>query len=297
MNNIYKLIRYAIVIVLILSIAHITLAEEDGKKNFLWEIESKNNIVYLLGSLHLFKEEDYPLDPEIERAFDNSQVLVFEIDPDSVSAPEVQNLMLKKSIYENGKTLKENISPETYNSISEKIKELGLEIQNFNNFKPWFVSITLALLKLQNLGFDPNRGIDRHFFNKAKKDKKETKSLETVEFQLNLFADLSPKIQEEMLQQTLKDLDIIEEHMNDIVGYWKNGNTKNLKEIIFESLDDYPELYAKIFKERNHDWLKQIEPFLNENQNYMVVVGSGHLLGKDGLINLLEEKGYKVKQL
>ena len=48
--------------------------------------------------------------------------------------------------------------------------------------------------------------------------------------------------------------------------------------------------------DRNHAWMPKIEELLAGDRDAMVVVGSLHLVGEQGVVNLLREKGYAVEQ-
>ena len=268
----------------------------DGK-SCLWKVQSEKNTVYLLGSVHILKQENYPLKKSIEQAFDDVQKLVFEIHLDSAETLSVQMKILSKGMYSDGSTLQENIDEETYSLVTEKAEELGLGIEQMSRFKPWFVTVTLITLKLQKLGFDPNYGVDKYFFKKAKEAGKEIAGLETVEYQIDLFDSLSKMNQKDLILQTLKELDVLEEEIDDLIDAWRMGHSVKLEDMVLKSFKEYPEIYRKFIYERNISWLPQVESLLKINKNVLVIVGAGHLLGNDGIISLLEKRGYSAEQL
>src|SRR5919112_5225100 len=131
------------------------------EKSFLWKVDSDQNSLYILGSIHLLNKEAYPLKQSIENAFEQAKKLVFEIDLRSANPEKIQQLMLQKSASTDGTVLHQNVSNETYESVAKRAKELGIDIRLLNSFKPWVVATTIAAMKLQQLGFDPKLGIDR----------------------------------------------------------------------------------------------------------------------------------------
>jgi hypothetical protein len=268
-----------------------------AEKRSLWKIQSKNNVVYLMGSIHYLKPQSYPLDQAMEDAFKNSKKLVLEIDLESMEKEQGQKLIFLKGVYTDGRTLKEGISGETYALAEKELKALGLDMKTFGQFKPWLVAITVSALKLQKLGFDPNHGIDRYFYGRAKKENREVLGLETLEYQINLFDGMSERTQEAMLLQTLKDIHSIEGAIDTIIKAWSSGDMKTLDNVLLRSLKEYPEVYQRLILDRNRAWLPKIESYLSQNENYLVVVGAGHLAGKDSLIEMIMAKGYSVEQL
>ena len=266
------------------------------EKRSLWKVQSKSNAVYIMGSIHFLKPQNYPLDPAMEEAFKGTKKLVLEIDLESVATEQGQKLMLMKGLYTDGRTLKDGVSAETYTLAEKELKGLGLDIKLFNQFKPWFVALTVAALELQRLGFDPNHGVDRYFYQKAKEENKAIIGLETFEYQMDLFDGMSERTQEMMLLQTLKDIHSIEGAVDTIVKAWASGDTSTLDTTLLQNLKEYPEVYQKLILDRNRAWLPKIDSYLSQRENYLVVVGAAHLTGKDGVIEMLKAKGYSVEQ-
>jgi uncharacterized protein YbaP (TraB family) len=268
-----------------------------GNKHFLWKVSSDSNTVYILGSLHLLSNDQFPLAKEYLDAFDRSGVIVFEVDPGTLEKPETVQMMLSKATLKGGKTLDKVLSEDTYKKTRQKLKELGADISLFNKSQPWFVAISLGALKLRSLGVNGDEGVDEYFYRKAIKSGKKVLGLETAEFQEDLLAKAGDANQEKFLLQTITDLDVMEKEFNDLVGAWDEGDTKKFEGLVLKSYKEYPGVYDEIIAERNKRWLPEIEKYLGRKENYLVVVGSGHLVGDEGLISLLRKKGYKVEQM
>ena len=274
----------------------VVTARSEANKSCLWEIITDRNSVYLLGSLHLLKKEAYPLSRAIENAYDNSEIIVFETDLDAMNEPAFQLKMMSAGMYPDGDTLSKNLPEKTYLLLKERLKELNLPVENFDSFKPWFCATVISIAELKKRGFDPAFGIDNYFFSKAKQDSKKRFFFETGEFQINLFTAMEELNQTLFLEQTLKDIEIIETMFPEIVKCWENGDAKNLALIINKSLMEYPAIYERFIIKRNNNWLSMIESFLRQDKNVLIIVGTGHLVGGDGIVELLKNKGYTLKQ-
>lgn len=280
--------------------ASLALAQEKAEKTdktFLWTVKSNSNTVYILGSVHLLKKENYPLNPAIEFAFERANNLVLEVDLNGPGQENLAQSLLKKGMNPDGKTLQESVTPETYQLAEKRAKEIGIEIQAFSRLKPWLVALTISTVKLQSLGFDPNYGVDKYFSDKARKAKKETLGLETVAYQINLFDGMSSSAQEMLLLQTLKDLDVMEKEVTRIIRSWTTGDIETAEKILLESFREYPDVYQRLISDRNRMWLPQIEGLLKGKEDCLVIVGAGHLVGQGGVIELLRGRGYSVEQL
>lgn len=266
------------------------------EKSFLWKVDSHQNSLYILGSIHLLNKEAYPLKQSIENAFEQTNKLVLEIDLRSANSDKVQQLMLQKGASTDGTFLHQNVSKETYESVATRAKELGIDIRLLNSFKPWIVATTMAAVKLQQLGFDSKLGIDRYFADRAIRSNKPIGGLETAEFQLGLFDQFSAKEQELLLRQSMNEMDHLERNVAEIVRAWKSGDVGSLEKHLLAGMRDYPEIHQKVIEDRNRRWLPQIEGMLSRGENALIVVGAAHLLGTNGVIQLLKSRGYRVEQ-
>ena len=271
-------------------------AVQQTQKSCLWSIQTQSNKFYLLGSLHVLKQDAYPLAAAIGSAYADSRKVVFETDIAALQEPAMQAKMLQLGLYPEGQNLIQNLDGRTRQLLQRKMSELGLPLEQFVRFKPWFLAVTLATFELQRLGFNPNYGLDVHFFNKSKTDAKEIGFLEPPEFQLNLLGKMVKKDQIAFLNQTLKDLEIVNQLAADLVKFWKTGNANDLHELLFRSFKDYPDIHDRLLIQRNKKWVEAIEAIMQENKNVLFVVGAGHLVGPQSVVDLLKKRGYKVKQ-
>jgi hypothetical protein len=271
--------------------------QTSSAKHCLWLVKTpQNKAIYLLGSLHVLKSDAYPLAKAINEAYSLSQKVVFETDLAAMMDPAVQGKMMAMGLYPEGQTLFQNISNEMQSSLKKKMTNLGMPLEHFARFRPWFLAVTLTILELQRLGFSLDYGIDIHFYGKAGMDEKEIGFLEPVDFQLELLGKMNARDQKAFLGQTLKDLDVAAQMADDMLKYWKKGDVKNLYAVLFKSFEDYPQIENRLLRRRNIDWVKKIEEMMAEEKNIFIIVGAGHLIGPGSVVALLKEKGYRVKQ-
>jgi uncharacterized protein YbaP (TraB family) len=299
----FRIRTWNLLVILVLILGHPALAAQRPQEvsvvenpQILWKVQSPKNTIYLAGSIHVLQKEHYPLHHAFDEAFKASSRLMLEVDLAVLSSPLAQMNMLRKGLYLNGETLPTVLSPESYATAKAGLAVLGQHIEDFHRMKPWMVATAVMALELQKLGFESAYGVDRHFLEKAQATGKAIQGLETVEFQLNLFDQLSPSIQEQFLLQTLEDLKNLGTQVSDMVKAWKLGNVQEL-ETLLGGMGEYPELNQALVINRNHDWLPHVERALQEKEPVFIVVGALHLLGKEGLIESLKAKGYVVQQL
>lgn len=292
-----------LILFLALTVSCSTATEiQEQPTSFLWEISSDVNTVYILGSVHFAKSDLYPLNEVIEDAYDLSKTLVVEIDILNTPQEEMTHLLMEKGMYMLGDNLKENISDNLYSQLFERLMEFdnsGVLLNTMTLFEPWVVAITIADLDYMELGYDVEYGIDVYFLNRAQSDKKDILELESAEYQLDIFDNLPNELQIVLLEDIVEN-PTTEEEGEMIFNAWSTGDITTLEEIVFEGIDENPlfqSLNEKLVDERNFRMVDEIEGFLEDDDIHFIVVGAGHLVGENGIVNLLVKKGYKVSQL
>lgn len=266
-------------------------------RSTLWKVSSEKGTMYIQGSAHVLKAKSYPLAPAIELAYSNSTALVLEVDMGKMMSPQTQQLILTKAMLRKPATLKSVLTPQTYEKLSEVAAEAGLPMQTMNPFKPWFATTMITLVKLKKAGLDEQYGLDKYFYEKASKDQKKTIGLESVDFQISLFDSLSNEIPDDFVNRALADLELLETEVDSLLKAWESGDTQTLEKLMTSSFDDFPKMYDRFITARNKAWVKKLSGMMNDGQIYMVVVGAGHLPGKEGVINLMRDRGFSVEQL
>ncbi len=269
-------------------------------KSLLYKVGSASSTVYILGSIHLAKPEIYPLDTVIEQAYKRSDVLVVELDAESEgSMIAMQTAMAQLGMYPNGKSLKTELSAQTYKQLQSYAVKTGLPLHMLEQMKPWVVMLQLSVMEMMRLGYSPELGIDKHFVDQAKQDKKPIMALETIAEQMALLSRDDKAYQDKLLRYTLESMSEMEPMLNKLSSSWKNGDAKAIEKMFLLTMQDDPslnEIYNELITKRNYMMTKKIEGFLKTKKDYFVVVGAGHVIGKEGIVDLLQQRGYKVGQ-
>lgn len=263
----------------------------------VWKITSGENTVYLGGTVHLLRPSDYPLPEEYEQAYQESAVLVFETDISSMNDLSIQAETLKQLTYTDGQSLDTVLNDEAYNALSEYIATIGIPMAMIEQFKPGMIISMLQFLEFQKIGFTP-QGVDAYFNIRAMGDAKTLEELESLEEQIGFLAAMGEGNENEFILLSLSDLDEIAEVMEDMIFAWRTGDNEKLSEMfVADMLNEAPELYESLLRGRNLNWIPQIDKMLADEDVEFVLVGAAHLVGNDGLLELLKARGYKVSQL
>ena len=268
----------------------------DSALHALWELHGKHNTVYLLGSIHVLRQTDYPLAPAVLNAYSNAKSIFMEVDLQEIDSPRMQIELLASARLPEGKTLPSIMGTQRYERAGALAREVGVDISIFDAFAPWFVAEAISQLQLQKLGFQPESGVEMFFLEHARSDGKPVAGLETVHDQIALFDALSMDEQADYLVSSLEEAHDLPKEVNDMVRAWQHGDTVWFADQLKSELGRDPVLYQSILVARNRKWVPKIEALLNDDKNYLVIVGTGHLVGRGSVIELLEKDGIVATQ-
>ncbi len=259
----------------------------------LWQISKGDKVLYLGGTIHVLGQDDYPLPGEFEQAFSKSGKIVFETDLGQARKPDFSEKLMDQMLYLPGETLQDVLDNKTYQRLSNYFSE-KLPMAQIDVLKPGMVVIMMAAIEFQNIGL-VLAGVDEHFWTLAEQDGKKVGALETVDEQLSFLVNMGKGNENELILNTLNDLNKMELMINQIRESWRSGDEAKMKKIILQDMiDTYPELYQSLLVKRNMNWLPKIEALIDDDKTTLVLVGTLHLVGDDGLLQLLRNKGYDV---
>jgi uncharacterized protein YbaP (TraB family) len=278
------------------SVVLTTAARADGALHALWELHGKHNTVYLLGSIHVLRPSDYPLAPAVLNAYGNAKSIYMEVNLQEIDSQQMQMELLASARLPEGKTLPDIMGQERYARAGTLARGLGIDISIFDAFAPWFVAEAISQLQLQQLGFQPTSGVEMFFLEHARSDGKSVAGLETVHDQIALFTALSLDAQADYLISSLEEAHDLPKEVDDMVHAWQRGDTVWFADQLKSEFGRDPALYQSLLVARNRKWVPKIEALLNDDKNYLVIVGTGHLVGQGSVIELLGKDGIVATQ-
>lgn len=263
----------------------------------VWKITKDDKTLYIGGTIHYLSANDFPLPETFDKAYDKSSVLVFETDIQKAKSLEFQQMILKRMMYSDGKNLKQVLNENTLLRLEKHLACRGLPLAGMLTFKPSMVALTITVLEMQRLGL-AEAGVDEFYSKKAINDKKELGKLETIEQQLDFLVNMGKGNEDEMLQYTIKDMEELPNMLQLMKNAWRSGNDKELYKLGIKPFKkDFPGVYKSLLVDRNIAWMPQIDAFLEDEAVEFILVGALHLIGEDGIIEMLKHKGYLVEML
>lgn len=270
----------------------------------LWKASDADNSVYLLGSFHLLKPDDYPLSKDVDMAFADAESLVFEMTPEEMASPALGMQMGQAALRTDGSKLDSELPAATVALLEDwiagngaELQKAGLTAQALQRFEPWFAGLMISIVEMTKQGLDPRLGLDSHFAELATKSGKPTAGLETGVEQIAFLDGMSKEEQLQLLAEALTEASEGSSETARLHSAWRAGDARLLWEDMgMDMKKQYPRLYQRINVARNDAWVPKIERRLAApgTDDTLVVVGALHLLGPDGVVEKLRAKGYRV---
>jgi len=288
------------IVPLVVSLALLALpvhGDEAGHPLTLWKVAGASNSVYLLGSVHLLRSQDYPLPTALNAAYDDADVLYMEIDMDDLDPFAAQSAFTKYGVLHDDRTLHDLMGDDLYEEALAAADAIDIPLDMLKKTEPWYAAMTIEIMMLSRIGFNPALGIEMHMMSKATGDGKPIEGFETVEEQIQFLDGMSLQAQQDMLLSTLTESAKLGEMMDDLINAWRHGDIAQLEADMLDELAKHEELNKALVTDRNSRWVEHIEDLLDDDDDYLIIVGALHLIGPRGVPSQLKGIGYDVQQL
>lgn len=242
----------------------------------------------------MLTEADYPLPAEFEAAYDQADALILEVDLGNLTGSRFNHYLLSKMQLKNT-TLKALISAQNYRQLVVLFSHYGVPEATVNQTVPGILTMQLSQLELKKLGFTA-QGIDQYFYQQALRDEKPIGALETAHFQIDLMANLGQGQEDQLITDTLADLDEMTSIEKPMRIAWRAGDMDQLNTLLVDDFRSHsPTTYKTMLSDRNADWLPKFERYIATDPVELVLVGAAHLVGDDGMLAQLKHRGYTVE--
>lgn len=273
------------------------VAAQEAATTSVWKVSKGEDAVYVGGTIHILPVSEFPLPAAFTETYEKSDTLVFETelpDPTDVGA---QQKMIEAMAYTDESTLKDKLSAETFTALDQYLSMFGANAEQLSRFKPGLVATMLITMEAQRVNMG-GEGVDAYFTQLAKRDDKPREYLETIDFQLNMLANMGVGEEERFISETLSTLPEFKEIMRSTINAWREGDSEAIETLVIDTFKrESPSSFDDVFTKRNQNWVPQIEAMFGDDDKEFVLVGAGHLVGKGNVLELLESKGFKIEQL
>ena len=272
----------------------------EERKGSVWSVSDGDNTVYLAGSVHLLREEDYPISPVYDQAYADSESIVMEVDMAEMMSPQGMMQMQQLGMFGPDDQLSNHLSEELIKRIEaylEKDQMGKMMVLALPRMKPGMVLLSISSVEAMRMNARPDLGLEMVYYQKAAKDGKEVTGLETLEYQMTRFEGISDEEMEKMLSSTMDEAENMADTLGKLIASWHRGEETEIDEIINEEFEDDSKFRQLLLTERNANWVPEVEKAIKGSENVMFLVGAAHLVGKGSVVDLLRKKGYEVKKV
>ena len=262
----------------------------------IWVVKDPDTTIYLFGTFHALDGKSDWFNDEVKAAFDGAGELVLELPPMEDKAA-LQPIIMKYALDTSGKPLSEKLSPEGKERLAKALAGLGAPPTAFDKFKPFFAALTVVMAGAQKLGFTGEQGAEAVLTKAAKDGKKPISGLETIDYQMSLFANMSDADQVKMLEETLKEIEQLGPMFAEMNKHWTSGDADGMAKLMNEMNAQSPAMYKTLLVDRNANWADWIDRRLDKPGVVFMGVGAGHLGGEDSVQALLAKRGIKSERV
>lgn len=284
--------------------------EESYPKNqvAMWEVTSKDTDakLYLLGTIHVAKADTFPLREEITKAFDNSDYLAVEANINEFEKDvSAQVEIAQKCLNADGSKINDHISQETYEKAKAILVDHKLYADLYDMYCPYMWSSLVDNALIMDSDFTAENGVDHTLIDMADEKGKEVLEVESMSFQTDLLLGFSDELYEIMIRESVDNADTYKDELNKLYDAWHNGDTDKAIEVDNEETQDltddekkiYEDYNTQLLTDRNVGMADKAEQYLSEDKNVFFAVGFMHMVGDDGLVALLKDRGYTVTRV
>jgi uncharacterized protein len=262
----------------------------------IWVVKDPDTTIYLFGTFHALDGKSAWFNDEVKTAFDNSSEVVLEIPPVEDKAA-LQPIIMKYAADTSGKAVSDKLSPKAKEKYIKELAAIGAPPTAFDTFKPFFPALTITMANAMKLGFTGEQGAEAILTKAAKDGKKPISGLETMEYQMSLFAGMSDAEQVAMLEQTLDELENFGPLFTEMNKHWNAGDSEGMAKLMNDMEAQSPAMYKTLLTNRNVNWAGWIAERLKKPGTLFIGVGAGHLGGKDSVQNVLASRGIQSERV
>jgi uncharacterized protein YbaP (TraB family) len=259
----------------------------------------------LMGTIHIGPDIGWTFSTAINDGLEQADLFILEIDLNQVSEDEIGSALARMVIIEPPRFLRDLVSPETAKLLEQedaRLTKMGLPFNARKRFKPWYIATSLVEIATRGSGWSGSASAESVIL--AAIGERPIHGLEKFQEQLALLDNLDPNLQDMMLRDTLLGLDEVVEEVHAHAQAWRIGDETYFEELAQEGVDEMPgfeRFYEILLGDRNRRWLPEFRRFLDDpafaDRLIFVGVGTLHLVGEDGLVDLFRSRGYQVERI
>lgn len=270
------------------------LAAPAAAEPALWAVRDADSTLYLFGTVHVLKPDTRWQGPRMEKAWAEAQEVWFEVAPSRAEDPALMQRLMPLMM-DPARPLSKRLPPDLHAKLVQAARQVGADPAGLEPFKPATAAIMLAGLSMVRAGYSPDSGVEKKL--EAQVGTRPVRELETAEQQIRFLVDLPEDVQLSLLDNGLEEIGD-NGHLDQVVAAWAKGDTGVLEKLYLDELRrDHPKAYAVFVADRNRAWTQALAREMAGSGTDFVAVGALHMVGPDGLPELLKARGFRVERV
>jgi hypothetical protein len=271
------------------------------RRGALYRVRHDGKTSYLFGTIHVGKQNFFPLEPEVTRALADASSLVLELDTRAYEP--FQQALAKYGSYPAGQTISQHLSPMALARLNKALAKAGLSLASVEQYRPWLVANILVGTEIEKNGYHRANGVEGFLLSAAVKQKKKVRELESADYQLSLFASLDDAQQERYLLENIAELEngMALKKSAGLIDAWSNADAERIAALTRELTtgDTVSAMFMDrtLLRKRNPEMAANIEAIMKNEKVAFVGIGLLHLVGENGVPELLRQRGYEVEKM
>ncbi len=267
----------------------------------LFRVAKGRQSSYLFGTIHVGEASFYPLAPEVRAALLEASQLVVELD--SRANPAFARAVRAHARYGAGDHIRYHVSTDTLTRLTAALHSVGIAVSSVSHLKPWMLANLLLGLELERSGFHRRDGNEHFLLAQAQTRGTVVAELESADDQLALFATLDEADAERYLREALTQLadGSSLRKAKATIAAWASGEDAALDAMMADAVggDSLMASFTRrvLLDQRNPDMATRIAALMQDGEVSFVAVGLLHLLGPNGLPELLAQQGFQVERI
>lgn len=257
----------------------------------IWKVSDEDSAVWLFGSIHMLPEGMEWRTEIFDNLLDEADRIYFETDLGLAAQPKILALTMERGFARDGVLLNQRIDGKLMSKVRTAAETYAVPVPTLLAMQPWMAASTISVAALTAAGYDPTQGVETTLVSEIPVERQGF--LETAEEQIDAIAGGSEADQIQMLVATLGETDTLATMVDTMVAAWLEGTPEVVADIFFADLGAYGEAFIdRLITQRNKNWVEQIEAMLQADEEALLIVGAGHLVGPENVVNLLINKGF-----
>lgn len=267
----------------------------------LFKVQRAGQSAHVFGTIHVGRADFYPFDDKVLQPLQHSSAIALEIDPGNTHG--LAALMTKYGIYADGKSPAQELPQPLQKQLDPLLEKYGLTPAAVANMRPWLLATVLGISEYTYQGYLPQYGVDSTLAAFAKSHHKPLVELETAEQQLSLLGKLTSTEQLQFLQDSIDEIQDPEKAQRSLqlITLWRIGDVDGLTAMLAEltSDDTFTGKFVQraLLDERNPGLADGIAKLANTTPHAFVGIGMLHLVGKNSVLAILQQRGYTVTRI